>query len=72
MKVFPLKEIMKVNAHLFIYSFHSDLVFPAPEVIQSDCVHCTVVTKFAPEHFLQNVNQVHVVHCIHGIVVVKV
>lgn len=55
-----------------MYLFHSDLVFLAPEVIQSDRFHCTVVTKSSPEHFLQHVNQVHVVRGVHGIVVVKV
>lgn len=57
---------------LFAYLFHSDLVFLAPEVIQSDRFHCTVVTESVPEHFLQHVNQVYVVRCVHGIVVVKV
>lgn len=47
-------------------------MFLSPEVIQSDGFHCTVVTKFASEHFLQHVNQVDVVHYVHGIVVVKV
>lgn len=55
-----------------IYAFRSDLLFLVPEVVQSDGLHCTVVTKPAAEHFLQHVDEVHMMLCIHCIVVVKV
>lgn len=56
----------------FIYAFRSDLEFLVPQGVQSDGLHCTVVTKPAAEHFPQHVDQVHVMLCVHCIVVVKV
>lgn len=52
--------------------FGSHLVFLLPEVVQSDALHCTVGTKFAAEHLLQHGDEVHVMLCVHCIVVVEV
>lgn len=53
-------------------AFRSDLELLVPQVVQSDGLHCTVVTESAAEHFLQHVDQVRVMLCVHCVVVVKV
>lgn len=50
----------------------SHLVFLIPEVVQGDALHCTVVTKLAAKHLLQHADEVHVVLCVHCVVVVEV
>lgn len=50
----------------------SHLVFPLPQVVQSDALHRTVATKLAAKHFLEHGDEVHMVLCVHCIVMVEV
>lgn len=50
----------------------SHLVFLLPQVVQSNVLHCTVSTKLAAKHFLEHVEEVHMMLRVHCIVVVKV
>lgn len=52
--------------------FDSHLVFPLPQIVQSNVLHCTVSAKLAAKHFLEHVDEVHMMLRVHCIVVVEV
>lgn len=47
-------------------------MFLLPEVVQSDALHCAVVTKLATKHFPEHGDEVNMMLCVHCIVVVEV
>ena len=60
------------NVTSFIDAGGSHLMFLLPQVVQSNALHYTVVTKLAAEHLPQQVDEVHVMLCAHRVVMVEV